>query len=489
MNKEGFFRFAPAAEGSWGEPVRSVLVKVLAFSGEHSLFTPGDTVVVAVSGGADSVALLDILASLSELRLNLVVAHLNHSLRGAESDGDERFVAGLAASRGLTFVCEKANVRDLSLRERLSLEDAGRRARYEFFDRVAVRHSARSVALAHHADDQAETLLLRLLRGAGITGLAAMSPRRDGRFVRPLLTLSRSEIEGYLHARGLPFRVDSSNADTAFLRNRIRHELIPHLVRFNPEISRRLAVTADLLAADEEVLESVADEALKRTERERTGESVRLDVVGLLREPRGVRYRLYRRAVSLIKGTLRGLTYKHVVQIDDLVRSQKPNLGIRVPGGIAVVRAYRSVTFKVKAEIAEIGWEDVFVVEGPGCYPLPGGGELVVYVAPPPTDLSALPPERACFDLDRAPFPWVVRGFRPGDRIRPLGMTGSKKVKDIFIDEKVPMARRRRVPLVFSNGELVWVCGYRVSNSASVTEKTVFTVLAEVRSGTGIALK
>ncbi|WP_246560371.1 tRNA lysidine(34) synthetase TilS [Geobacter grbiciae] len=473
---------------SRSEPVRSVHAKVLAFSTEYSLFTPGDTVVVAVSGGADSVALLDILISLSDLRLNLVVAHLNHSLRGAESDGDERFVADLAASRGLPFAGEKADVRALSIRERLSLEDAGRRARYEFFDQVATQYGARSVALAHHADDQAETLLLRLLRGAGVTGLSAMAPRRDGRFVRPLLTLSRSEIEGYLHGRGLRFRIDSSNADTAFLRNRIRHELIPHLVRFNPEISRRLAVTADLLAADEEVLETVADEALKRTVREHAGEGVILDVAGLLREPRGVRYRIYRRAVALAMGTLRGLSYKHVLQIDGLVRSPKPNLHIPVLGGAAVVRAYGLVTFKA-AGVSGTEWEDEIIIEGPGCYPLPDGGEMVIDVVSLPADLGTLPSERACFDLDCAPFPWVVRGFRPGDRINPLGMTGTKKVKDIFIDEKVPRERRRLVPLVFSNSELVWVCGYRTGHHARVTEKTVCTVLAEVRTSTGIALK
>lgn len=467
--------------------MRSVLAIVLAFSSEHSLFTPGDTVIVAVSGGADSVALLDILISLTDLRLSLVVAHLNHSLRGAESDEDERFVAAFAASRGLPFVSERADVRALSLHERLSLEDAGRRARYEFFDRVAACYGARSVALAHHADDQAETLLLRLLRGAGVTGLSAMLPRRDGRYVRPLLTLSRSEIERYLHARGLRFRVDSSNVDTAFLRNRIRHELLPYLSRFNPEISRRLAVTADLLAADEELLEAVADEAMQRTVRERTTEGVIFDVSLLLREPRGVRYRLYRRAIALVKGTLLGLSYKHVLQIDDLVRSSKPNLGILVPGGVAVVRAYGLVTFGTG--VAETSWEDDIIVEGPGCYSLPGGGELVVDVAPQPEDLGALLPEQACLDLDCAPFPWVVRGVRPGDRIRPLGMTGKKKVKDIFIDEKVPLERRRLVPLVFCNGELVWVCGYRTSHFARVTEKTVRTVLAEVRPRPGNALK
>lgn len=467
--------------------MRSVLAKVLSLSSEHSLLTPGDTVVAAVSGGADSVALLDILLSLSGLRLNIIVAHLNHSLRGDESDEDERFVAELAASRGLPFECERADVRSLSLRDKLSLEDAGRRARYDFFDRTAVRYGARSVALAHHADDQAETVLLRLLRGAGVTGLAAMSPRRDGRYVRPLLTLSRSEIEGYLHARKISFRVDSSNTDTVFTRNRIRHELIPALSRFNPEIARRLAVTADLLAADDEVLEAVADASLKRTAREINAEGVVLDVNMLLPELRGVRYRIYRRAVSLVTGGLWGISSAHVRQIDEIVHSRKPNFRLQLPGKVSVVRSYGTVAFSRGVDGG--GWDDSLVVDGPGCYPLPGGAELRVEIAPPPEDLEKFPPERACFDLDHAPFPWLVRGFRPGDRISPLGMAGSKKVKDIFIDEKVARERRRLIPLVFSNDELVWVCGFRTGHAARVTENTVRTVLAEVSSPSGIALK
>lgn len=458
---------------------RSISAKVLAFSREHSLFAPGDTVVVAVSGGADSVALLDILYSLPDLHLNLVVAHLNHSLRGAESDEDERFVAGFAASRDIPFVAEKVDVHSLSIRERLSLEDAGRRARYQFFDRVAECYGARTIALAHHGDDQAETLLLRLVRGAGVTGLSAMSPCRDGRYVRPLLTLTRSEIEGYLHRRGLTFRIDSSNLDMAFLRNRIRHELIPALSRYNPEISRRLAVTADLLAADEEVLEAVAVTAFERLTRNSSTDGVTLDVKGLGRESRGLRYRIYRHAISLVIGGLKGVGFEHVRQIDDLVHSPKPNLRLSLPGNASVLRTYDMLVFS--AGVSATVWGEPLVIEGPGCYPLPGGVELILEISAPPEDLGMLSRDRACFDLDSAPFPWLVRGFRQGDRIRPLGMGGTKKVKDIFIDEKVPKDRRRLVPLVFCAGELVWVCGYRTGDSARVTEKTVRAVLAELR--------
>lgn len=458
--------------------MQAVLSHVLSFIREHSLFTPGETVVVAVSGGPDSVALLDLLTRLPDLDLRLIVAHLNHRLRGNESEGDERFVASLAAAHGLPCVCESTDVAELSRRERLSLEDAGRRTRYAFFDRVAEQWGAASVALAHHADDQAETLLLRLLRGAGTTGLSAMTPRTAGKYVRPLLCLSRHQIEGYLHARGLSFRTDSSNTDITFLRNRIRHELIPHLSRFNPEISRTLAATADLLAVDEEVLEAATDQALVRVSCEGEGGGASFSVAALLRESRGIRYRLYRRVVALVKGDLTAVSFRHIRQIDDLVRSPKPNLTSVLPGGVRVVRSYETIGFCGNG--SEVPWEGELLVEGPGSYLLPGGGELVVQVGVPPEELTLLP-EQGCFDLARAPFPWLVRGVRPGDRITPLGMTGSRKVKELFIDAKVPLPLRRTIPLVFSDGELIWICGHRVGECARVTAETARVARAEVR--------
>ena len=228
-----------------------MLSKVVETIAAHRLFSSGDTVIVAVSGGADSVALLDILVSLVDLRLSLVVAHLNHSLRGVESDGDESFVRQLAAGYGLPFETRRVDVNYLSAEKKLSLEEAGRVARYEYLRELAVCHKASAIALAHHADDQAETLLMRLIRGAGVTGLAAMAPKTEDGVVRPLLRVTRSEIELYLGHRGQTFRTDSSNTDTRFLRNRIRHDLLPYLATYNPSIRERLLSTTEALAADE----------------------------------------------------------------------------------------------------------------------------------------------------------------------------------------------------------------------------------------------
>jgi tRNA(Ile)-lysidine synthase len=443
----------------------------------HSLFNVGDTVVVAVSGGADSVALLDILVSLKEFRLNLIVAHLNHSLRGGESDDDETFVSELAARYGLPCEIGRDDVRSLGRQEKLSLEEAGRVARYAFLDQVADRHQANAIAVAHHADDQAETVLMRLLRGAGTAGLAGMTPKSRGRVIRPLLGVTRSEIEAYLRSRGIAFRSDSSNADPTFLRNRIRHELIPYLATYNPSVRDRLVTMAGVLAADEELLEEVTAAAFVRHGREEKGMAV-LDA-GLKSEPLGVRLRLYRHAIQRVKGDLARIGSCHLHDIDKLVYSPRPHGTLALPGGIRVTRSYTTVYFTATPDAPEESMPEM-IVAGPGVYSLPGGGELLVEEIDVPPLLHGGSPTVAYFDADAAPFPWLVRTFRPGDRIIPLGMTGHKKVKDIFIDEKVSLEMRRRLPLLISGGRLIWVCIQRVSAETRVSERTERVVRAEI---------
>jgi tRNA(Ile)-lysidine synthase len=457
-----------------------MLKKILHFIRANALFTPGDTVVVAVSGGADSVALLDILASLRGLRLKLVAAHLNHMLRGDESDGDEEFVRNLADGYGLPCLVRRVDVSDIARREGRSLEDAGRSARYAFFDETAATHGACSVALAHHANDQAETVLLRLLRGAGGSGLCAMAPRSAGRYVRPLLGVSRREIEEYLEARGIVWRNDSSNEDGRFLRNRIRHELIPFLSGYNPAISERLAATAEALAADEEFLDAATDEAFARHAVLSTGR-VTLSVAGAQSEPRGIRLRLYRRAVQQAKGDLARISFRHLQALDRLIFSPAPNLSLALPDTIRAGKSYGEITFSSKEENKLLLPDDI-ILDGPGIYPLPGLGMLSVDFTHSPEGLKSTPATTAYFDLEQAPFPWRARRFRPGDRISPFGMAGQKKVKDLLIDAKIPVSARRLLPLLFCGETLLWVGGVRRSSAAPLTEKTITAVRAEIIS-------
>lgn len=453
-----------------------MLKKVAEYIEEHDLFSPGDTVVVAVSGGADSVALLDVLAGFGSLGLRLIVVHLNHCLRGAESDADEAFVRELAGKYGVTFVTQAVDVQELSRREKLSLEEAGRVARYRFFSEIAASCKARAVVLAHHADDQAETVLMRLLRGAGGSGLCAMAAK-SGLYVRPLLSVTRSEIEAYLHERGLLFRTDSSNADVNFLRNRVRHELIPFLKSYNPAITDRLVTTAAALSEDEEILDKVTTEAFNRFGVV-GADRVTFAVAGIAAELRGMRLRLYRRAVLQVKGDLAQISARHLYDIDSLLLSASPNSRLVLPEGFTVKRCYGELTFQKHGDASPIPYE--FFIEGPGSYPIPGGGLLTVEVAAAPESWEEVPSGIAYFDGAGVPFPWLVRTFSDGDVFSPLGMARSKKVKKLFIDRKIPLPFRRRIPLLFSGETLFWVGGVMPATVGRITASTKLVLRAEI---------
>jgi tRNA(Ile)-lysidine synthase len=437
--------------------------KVLRFIREHALFKQGDTLVIAFSGGADSTALLDILAHLRGCDLELVVAHLNHRLRGAESEADEHFACAAAARYGYPFALATVDVAALAEERGLSLEEAGREARYAFFRKVAGESAAAAVAVGHHQDDQAETALMRLLRGAGGSGLAGMRPKSAaGMIVRPLLSLRRKEIEQYLRKAGLAWREDSSNVDVKFLRNRIRHELLPQLAGYNPEIVERLNQTAAALAADEEILETVAAGAFCRTFTV-TASGAEADLDRLLQEAPALRKRLYRKAIQSVRGDLRGISFTHLAAIEGVALAARPNSELALPGGIRVIREYRSLRFALLcAAPLPAGYE--LSLDGPGFYPLPCGGSLLIEeCVEPPAVEDAAGTSMLTAHAGKFHFPLTVRYFRNGDRFTPLGMSGRKKLKDLFIDRKVPLKTRRRIPLLVDQGEIVWVCGVQAS--------------------------
>jgi tRNA(Ile)-lysidine synthase len=446
---------------------------------EHALFCKGDTLVVAVSGGADSVALLDLLAMLVEWRLRLVVAHLNHSLRGAESDGDASFVRELAFHYGLPVEVGTVDVKEMSRRMRLSLEAAGRAARYSFLDEVALRHGAAAVVLAHHADDQAETVLLRLIRGAAGAGLCGMSVKSaNGRYIRPLLNCTRAEIERYLTGKRIPWRVDSSNTDINFLRNRVRHELLPILASYNPAIAERLTVTAAVLAEDEALLDGLTEEAFARHGIHDKGEVV-LCLDGVRKEAKGLRMRLYRCAIAKAQGGLERITNVHLEDIDRLILAGRPQAALDLPWGMRVARSYDKLLFAVQNS-GGTSADYEFLIEGPGVYPLPGGGRLLVELSGYPAEWQNVPETQAYIDTDAAPFPWFVRPFRAGDRFVPLGLVCRKKVKELFIDLKLPSRVRRQIPLLFSGGRLLWVGGVRRAEDGCLTGSTRSAAMVEM---------
>ena len=421
----------------------------------------GEVVLVALSGGGDSVALLDVLRALApELRVTLHAVHVHHGLR-PEGDADAAFVRGLCADLGIPFHLERVAVKRAPPWE--GLEAEARRARYAAFREVARRMGAQRVATAHTADDQAETVVMRLLEGAGPRGLAGIAPVR-GIFIRPLLGARRTDVEAHLRGRGLAWVEDASNRDPRFLRNRIRHEVLPYLVEaIEPDIVSRLARSAALVRSLVDDLERVAARELPRLGRRGAAGWV-LSVVDLERLPGEAAAETVRQAARELghSGALRG-------------HAQKALRGLLVPGGRRGALRSGGVTVERSGRWLRVGQGRL-----PGLlvheFPVPGELQLPEvglvldahcfekdpgYAAPRERD-------RAAFDADHLPGRLQVRGRRRGDRFAPFGGPAERRLKSFLIDAGVPRWERDRVPLLEAGGEIIWVAGLRRGQAAPV---------------------
>ncbi|MGH7935365.1 MAG: tRNA lysidine(34) synthetase TilS, partial [Candidatus Binataceae bacterium] len=408
----------------------------------------------------------------------LVAAHLNHRLRAAESDRDESFVRELCAHLGIDLIVEHA--RDLRAGS-ANLEERARELRYAFFDRVADALGASHIALAHQADDQAETVLMRLLRGSGVAGLAAMDEAGPGRLIRPLLPLRRAEILAYLDAIGAAYVTDSSNLSSAPVRNRIRNQLIPLLEdEYAPRLTRRLAgLSAEMRALDNFISGAARREVIARLGCCAAADGrARLELTGFAQLHPALQPAVIREFVRAATGSLRRFERGHIDALVHLCVDGPPNGGASLPGRLAVRREYRWLTLEKPAprEGKPSGARHPFAVS------LPSEGEILV--------------EEACFafrsrivqcsegwkpanlfemagDMEGLAGGLMVRGFRPGDRVSPLNLAGIRKVKNVFIDRKLPLRCRATWPLVtIVGGDIVWIPGMVRSNLATVTAAT-----------------
>jgi tRNA(Ile)-lysidine synthase len=435
------------------------LSRVAATILRYHLINPGESLVVGLSGGADSIALLDLLSRLPGYHLQLIAVHLNHCLRGVESDADEEFCRDVANRRRIIFESRRVDVKTLAAESRLNLEDAARRARIEYFDEISKKYRAAAVALAHHADDQAETVLMRLLRGSGMTGLSGMAYRNSRGYIRPLLDVARSDIERYLQSNGVSWREDASNSDPIYLRNRIRHQLLPLLEEYNPSIRTSLASTANLLSGDEALLHMLTEQAFTASCRVEE-RAVVCSLVSLRDYEPPLQRRIIRHGFKKLTGTLERIQQCHVDAVCECIYSDRSNSRLALPHGVSAIREYDRLTLMFSVDVLLHTDREVVIIKT-GCYPLDDGSSLTVEMASA-ASFSKDPDSVSC-DLARFPFPWTVRTFRPGDRIKPFGMQGRKKVKDLFIDKKIPLLQRSRIPLLWSGTDLLWIAGVCVS--------------------------
>jgi tRNA(Ile)-lysidine synthase len=450
--------------------VKKTIEQVRHTISRYNMITSGELVVVAVSGGPDSVCLLDILCKLKEeLGIGIVVAHFDHGLRPDEDEHETRFVESMAISFGLPFETKSA---DLGMRtEKGSLEERARNARYQFLWQVRRKVSAQKIAIGHNLNDQAETVLMRLLRGSGPSGLAGIPPNRDDGIVRPLIEVTRSEIESYLAQRPLNYVTDSSNLRTSYLRNRIRLELLPELRKYQPRIVELLGQTAEIMRSDEKWLVSNA-RAWIEEQSETEDNRICIPLPAFTRLPDALRNCVIRVALRRTGGNLRRVNLRHIAAVNHIAMGERPQAQVDLPNDLIVKRVYDRLVF-TKMESAQI--EDFrHFLEGPGTYEL----ETLRYtVSLKEMENRELPDMKgstwtAFFDADRINYPLVIRNFREGDRFIPFGMSGHRKLKDFFMDLKIPSEARARVPIMTYQNNIIWVCGLRIDDRYKVTPDT-----------------
>jgi tRNA(Ile)-lysidine synthase len=468
---------------------------------EHTLIThrmvqTGDTVLVGVSGGPDSVALVDILLALGpKFSFKVAIAHLNHCLRRDESKRDEDFVVSLAEQLDLPLHVERQDVRHYQKSHRLSLEEAARQVRYRFYDAIASKFGYEKIALGHHSDDNAELILMYLLRGSGPLGLSGIPPLRDAKIIRPLIDIKRSEIMDYIALRSLDCVLDSSNRDSQYLRNRVRNRLIPELkAEYNPKLIDSLNRLAFILDAEHRWIESLIQPIFEKVVVFEKQSRIGFDIEQLNQHNIAVRRRLIRKAVLKVKGNLRRLAFVHVEAAIKLAQKTAASGALDLPDRIRISRQDNVLIISKEAQNLRHLASAARLSSTPDyAYRLSKAGEIFIKEAALKIRFSEIPLENTpdwrpsgqgastvYFDMDKIRFPLVIRNFRPGDRFSPLGMTGRQKLNKFFIDHKVSRADRKKCPILLSRNEIIWVVGHRLDNAAKMGPQTRRILKAEV---------
>ncbi|NLW16378.1 MAG: tRNA lysidine(34) synthetase TilS [Firmicutes bacterium] len=449
-----------------------MLERVDSFIREQKLLAPGDRLVVAVSGGPDSVCLLHIMHRLStRWDFSLIVAHLEHGLRGVASVGDALYVQRLASRLGWPLVLERRDIGGIIRRQGGSVQDVCRQERLAFLEQTARVWGAQAILLAHHAGDQAETLLLHLLRGAGTSGLAAMAARDiafgDTAFVRPLLRESKAAILAYLREQGIGYRVDVSNATTDYTRNQVRLEIMPRLASINPEVELALVRTAELLQGEDRYLEQVAQGALQQCKQGHHPFS--LSTSRLADFPLAIQRRVLRLVWQELSGGPQDLMFTHVENALTLLGRQVGSV-TSWPANWQVRRSYDTLVWEKGDPPVNRG---VFELPLPGRVGLADGQITASLLSISEFSGYENNPNVAYCDLESlATTQLQVRYWRPGDFFYPLGLKGSKKLQDYFTDIKLDRRERQLVPLVVRGEDIVWIAGHRLDHRWRITEGT-----------------
>ncbi len=447
--------------------------KVKAFVIENNLIENGDRVLVALSGGPDSVCLLNILFELrKDFNIKIAAAHVNHMLRGDEAFKDEEYARNICNSLNIDFFSTRIDIDKISKERSISHELAGREERYKFFNLISKKNGYNKIAVAHNSNDQAETVLMNMMRGSGIEGLCGIRSKREGGIIRPILCLSREEIEYYCDINNLNPRIDKSNLENVYNRNKVRLEILPYMKNnFNKDIIETINRMANLLQIDNDFIEKECNNYYKKFC------TNKVDKLIISKEAfsieKAILTRLIKKSFVNFTGKHTNFEMKHILEVISLA-NKETNKRINIPNGIIAENIYGDIHLKFK-ENKRDEFQEIILRKSE----LEGSNvNFKNYII----DFNIIDNKKNIefsnnvlikfFDYDKIKEKLIIRERLNGDRIIPLGMKGSKKIKDIFIDLKLPIEERNQVPVLCFDDEIAWLVGYKVSESFKITKDT-----------------
>ncbi len=452
--------------------------RVISAIDKYGMLSGGETVLVGLSGGPDSVCLLSVLTDLRErYRLTLHAVYVDHNLRPAEVRKEIAFCEDYCREKGVNFLVKSVDVLSRAKKFGLNKQEAARQLRYQAFDEAATEAGASKIALAHNADDQIETMAMRFLRGAGPAGLSGM-PARRGNIIRPLIEIERADIEGFLAAGNISFVIDSSNLGTEYFRNRIRQVLVPIMKELNPSLAGTMTHTSHILQEEERYFIIVVTKALMKMISRKTKERIELFLAPMESMDTAILRRVLRRAIEETD-SLRGISFTHVEDIMTLIRRGSSGDRLFLPRGIRVIRGY-SLLVITSEKAGRIG---EYELKPPAEIAIKGTGTVIRALVGNAKGDSGDGRSSVLLDAAGMKFPLRIRPRTAGDFFFPLGFGKRKKLQDFFVDAKVPRDERDMVPIVFSGDDIVWVAGYRADDRFKIHDGTEMFLRLDIVKG------
>lgn len=456
--------------------------KVLSEIKKYNLIDKNDNIIIGVSGGPDSIALLYVLLDIrSEIEFNIHIAHVNHGVRGEDALYDQSFVEKKAKELNLPYYTKNVNMIRYAKKNRITSEEAGRELRYSFFRDIIKELGRGKIAVAHNKNDQAETLIMRFMRGTGIDGLKGME-FIAGDIIRPILSTSREEVEKYIDDNGIETVLDKTNLKPIYNRNKVRLELIPYIQKnFNPNIIGTMWRTSEISSLDSDFLHQYTEQKYKEILRKENLESVVLDANQLLKLHASIQQRIIRNSILKINNSLQGITETQVSSALEIISKKETGKEFHLSNNILVKTNYDDIIIMKRNERQKN--EYFYELSYPGVVNLDELGYSFYMEIFPVKDYFMKTREKNAryFDLDKINGSLGVRNRKNGDRFVPFGMNGSKKLKDYFIDEKISKDLRDKIPLIVDKESILWVLGYRTDERYRITEKTENVLMISYR--------